>query len=141
MPRPPCQDDKPTRRQGGFTLIELMVVVVIMGLLAAIGYPAYTQHVVKSKRSAAQALMMDLADREQQFMLANRTFASKSDLTTAGFSMPDNLSAVYDWDVSTSNGTPPGFTITFTPVSGGSQASDGALSLTSDGVKSPAGKW
>ena len=141
MPRHPCQVDKPTRKQGGFTLIELMVVVVVIGLLAAIGYPAYQQYVVKGKRAAAQALMMDLADREQQFMLANRAYASKADITGTGFSLPTNLAAVYDWDISTSNGTPPAFTITFTPVAGSGQASDGALSLTSEGVKTPDGKW
>ena len=51
------------------------------------------------------------------------------------------MSRVYSWDVAVSAGTPPGFTITFTPVSGGSQAADGALTLNSEGVKSPADKW
>jgi type IV pilus assembly protein PilE len=141
MSRPHCQADKHFRKRGGFTMIELVVVVVIVGILAAIALPAYQQHVVKSKRAAAQALMMDLADREQQFMLANRVFAAKSDLTAAGFSIPNNLAAAYDWDVSTVAGTPPTFTITFTPVSGGSQSADGTLSLTSEGVKAPADKW
>lgn len=129
------------RRNRGFSLIELMVVVVIIGLLAGIGYPAYQQHVVKGKRVAAQAQMMDIANRQQQVMLANRTYASKAELLAAGFSLPNDVAAVYDWDVSVTSSTPPGFTITFTPVAGRSQASDGALTLTSEGVKTPAGKW
>jgi type IV pilus assembly protein PilE len=129
------------RTHSGFSLIEMMVVVVIMGLIAGIGYPMYTQHVVKGKRVAAQAQMMELADREQQYMLANRTFAAKSDLTAAGYSLPSSLSSVYDWDVTVATGTPPSFTISFTPVTSSSQANDGTLSLTSEGVKSPADKW
>lgn len=129
------------RRMAGFSLIELMVVVVIVGILAAVGIPSYQQYVVKGKRAAAQAQMMEIANREQQILLANRAYASKSELETAGYSLPGELARVYTWDVTVATGTPPTFTVTFTPVSGASQASDGTLTLTSEGVKSPADKW
>lgn len=126
-------------RAKGFTLIELMVTVVIVAILAAIAYPSYQQYIIRGKRAAAQAQMMDIANREQQYLLANRAYASKSALESGGYSLPSEVSSDYGYDISISAGTPPSFTITFTPT--GSQASDGALVLNSDGSKSPSSKW
>ncbi|MDB5762382.1 MAG: prepilin-type cleavage/methylation protein [Herminiimonas sp.] len=124
----------------GFTLIELMIVVVIIGVLAAVAIPSYSKYVVRSKRAAAQTEMMDIANREQQFLLANRSYADLATLQTNGYSLPSSVSAKYTPTISTTT-APPSFTITFTPITGGSQAGDGTLTLTSEGVKSPANKW
>ena len=122
----------------GFTLIELMVVVAIIAILTMIAYPSYRQHIVRAHRSAAQSLMLDLANREQQWFAANRTYATDEDLR---FSMPDDLSSFYTHNIALIAGPPPGFTITFTPVVGGVQATDGALTLDGVGNKTPADKW
>ena len=77
----------------GFTLIELMIAVAIVAILAGIGYPSYTSHVKKSLRRAAQAQMLDIANRQQQFLLANRAYVAYSALTTSGYALPSELSA------------------------------------------------
>lgn len=123
----------------GFTLIELMITVVVISILAAIAFPSYRQHVIRSKRTAAQSVMMDIANRQQQFFLANRAYADKATLEASGYALPADVSADYAWDVQPVAGPPPSFLITFTAVGG--QASDGALSLDGEGDKTPAEKW
>ena len=55
------------RRLGGFTLIELMIAVAIIGILVKLAYPAYTQSVLKSHRAEAKSALLDLASREERY--------------------------------------------------------------------------
>lgn len=126
-------------RNHGFSLIELMIAVAIIGILAAFAYPTYLDQVLRGRRAAAQAEMMELATREQQFLLANRAYASRSDLEASGYALPAEIAAYYNWAITLDTGTLPGYTITFT--ASGAQARDGDLSLTSTGIRSPAAKW
>ncbi len=71
------------RDQQGFTLIELMVVLVIIAIISVIAYPSYTQYVVKAKRSAAQSMLLQVADRQQQFFMDNKRYAVN--MTELGF--------------------------------------------------------
>lgn len=128
-----------TNSQRGFTLIELMVTVAIVALLASIAYPSYTSHVRKGVRRSAQAQMMDIANREQQFLLANRAYAAYSDLQTSGYNLPTELTGKYTPTITVGTSAVPAFTVTFTAA--GTQESDGNLTLNSEGVKAPTDKW
>jgi len=136
----------------GFTLIELMITVVIIGILTMVAIPQYGQYVVRGNRSAAEAFMMDVANREKQYMLDARSYTANLALTdpTPNLSMtvPTNVSKNYTiaicLDVACSPAlsvAPPSFKITATPVAGSKQVNDGTLTLDDIGNKTPAGKW
>jgi len=120
----------------GFTLIELMITILVVAILASIAIPSYRQYVIRGNRTAAQAVMMEIATRQQQYFVANRTYAEIEDL---GFALPPEVANNYEFAMELDPGPPPGFEITLEAIE--SQASDGDLTLSSEGVKGPAGKW
>ena len=118
--------------QQGITLIEVMIVVAIIGVLAAIAYPSYQQYVLKSKRTDMMSEMQNIATQIQTNKLAQGTY-SNDVVAGLGGNYPDQTTlyqVTFTPDQLTSN-----WTIVATPVAGGQMATDGTLSLDFQGTK------
>lgn len=129
----------------GFTLIELMIVVAIIAILAAVGYPSYLGSISKARRSDAQQLMLDVVNREEQVMLDIRDYSTdftvlgitKEDWTCTAATCVNNFYTVTITPAGPFD--PPGYTITAT--ASGPQLSDGNLTIDNTGAKTPSDKW
>lgn len=121
----------------GFSLVELMVTVAIVGILAAVAYPAYGNYLIRNNRAAAQVHLMELAQAQSQFMADSRSYATS--IENLGMTTPAAVSAKYRIAIDVQDGPPASFTITARAI--GSQAGDGDLSINSAGTRSPAAKW
>jgi type IV pilus assembly protein PilE len=136
-------------RQHGFTLIELMITVAIVGILAAIALPSYTQYIAKARRADARTQLLQASQFMQRFYAANDRFdqdrASNTVAIPAGLTVsPSDGTALYQMDTSITSASSATFTVTATaytltmaPISGRTMAADacGMFTLTSNGVR------
>ncbi|MCQ3924501.1 MAG: pilus assembly protein [Rhodocyclaceae bacterium] len=119
-------------RATGFTLIELMIVVAVVGLLAIIAYPSYERYLLRGHRSSAQAFLLDLAQRQEQFLLDRRQYASAmTGLNSLNLPLPPEVALYYTVTLCESNTCPlawaggrPAFQAMLAPIPGGRQAND-----------------
>lgn len=128
------------RTQTGFTLIELMITVAVIGILAAVAYPSYNDYIVRGNRSAAQSFMYAVANKQEQIILDSRVYAAN--LAATNLTAPAELTGKYTITVTSDmTTTPPSYLVTGTPT--GAQATRdtkcGVLTLNHQGVKTEAG--
>jgi type IV pilus assembly protein PilE len=114
----------------GITLIELMIVVVIVGILAAVAYPNYQEFTSRAKRNEARAALLRLATNQERFYLNNNTFTA--DMTEIGFSSNPYTTETGYYVVAVTSATPNNFSATATFQHGGSEAGK-CLTFTIDG--------
>lgn len=132
------------RRDSGFTLVEIMIALIVVGVLAAIAIPNYTRYVQRTNQSAAQQAMVEIASRAEQYRLDAREYpnglAANGGQLNVG--IPDDVDRYYDVTLATDNSaTPPTYTVTATPRAGTSQADMSTLTIDDTGAKAPSDAW
>lgn len=130
-------------KQQGFTLIEIMIVVAIIGVLAAIAYPSYQRYVIKTKRTDMMSEMQNIASEIESRKLAQGSYSAisagiKTDFATA---YPRQGTQLYDVTINPNPLAPPNNTltskwvITAIPKTNSQMSSDGTLTLNYQGIK------
>jgi len=130
------------KKTKGFTLIELMIVIAVVGILAAIAYPSYQESLKKGRRSDAQGVLMGLAGAMERHYTNNNSyigagtdgadFATGDPTIYATESPLDGSAKYYDLDITVATAN----TYTLQATAKNAQVGDGVLQLTHTGVKS-----
>ena len=129
-------------RPHGFTLIELMIVVAIVGLLASVAYPSYMNQVKKSRRSDAVAALSIVQQTQERWRANNTTYAA----TPAALGLSATSAGGY-YQIALASATGTGYILTAAAVTGNSQATDtGCATLTvtvlnGNATNTPSGCW
>ncbi len=127
-------------RTHGFTLIELMIVVVIVGILAGVAYPSFREQSRRSARAEARAALLDASSRQEQFLLDNKSYtATLSNLQVASATETGKYAVSVDGATA---GCPIARCYSLRATPQGSQAEDTScseLTLNSSGIKSATG--
>ena len=121
----------------GFSLIEVMVVVAIIGIIATIALPAYQEYVIKSRREAGKSCLMQAAQQAERFYTTNLTYAG----LPGAFACDSSTAPFYA--VTSANAGAKTYTLSAAPQGSHADAKCGTLSVNQAGARSPAtaGCW
>ena len=131
------------RAARGFTLVELMVTVAIVSILLSIAVPSYSLYMKQSRRSEAESALMDIAQREQTYLLDQRAYAG-SLAALGNYALPADVQAYFT--PSFCQAAPPAactalpasplvFWVVLTPTAGTAQVGDYTLAIDNTGAK------
>jgi type IV pilus assembly protein PilE len=134
------------KKQPGFTLLELMIVCAVLGIIAMVAIPAYTEQVARGKRGEAKTALLRGAQQMERFYTINNCYPSSAAtcssatssalaLTAAsvnGFSGDNASYSKYNVTVTTN---PQDFTLTATPATATTDPKCGTLTITNTGAK------
>jgi len=129
----PIRSYKRSEAQAGFTLIELMIVVAIIGIISAVAFPSYTSYMKKSRRADAKVALTRMADAQERWYLQKSQYTSDVD-NVGGDTSPDGY---YTMAATTKNNNQT-YSLTATATAGKEQANDTAckvFTLSSTGAK------
>lgn len=128
------------RKQAGFTLMELLIVIAIISILASIGYSSYSGYISEARRGEAVASLMEISQAQEKYFLDNNQYAA--DRATLGIDQYTS-GGHYQVTVSSSD-TSRVYEVLAQPKTGGAQTSDTAcasMRLFSDGRRTPTECW
>ena len=122
----------------GFTILELLIVITVIGILGAVAYPSYMDYTIRGKRSEGRALLLDTAARLERYYSDNNKYATADDTIPSGAGITTTSENGY-YTVSITTSSPyQTFTLTATPATF-TDADCGNLTLQQTGDKGRTG--